>query len=314
MDALLAATNRGVVRADSIPFDRAERVLRAGPVWELAVDPDGRVLAATGDGTYRSADGGRTWEDLGVSGARSVAVSSTGTIYVGVRPAGVYRSTDDGATWTALDGLRDVDGADEWPTTPHFEEAQVRTLATVPGAPDSVVAGVEVGGLAASEDGGETWRAVPGVPDDVHHVVRVSADEWIVSCGTGGPGGDGGAFRTTDAGSTWSRLDTGARPYVRESVVTDRCYTAANRTAPPWDPADAAVYVERDGALEPVAYPGEPRSFVVSWATDDGRVFAGTNAGTVLRGRDAEWDRVGRIPVDEAETRAYGVRSLAVVP
>jgi hypothetical protein len=161
-----------------------------------------------------------------------------------------------------------------------------------------------------STDGGQSWRQHDELPDDVHDIVAVTPERWVVSCGVGGPGGHGGVYETRDAGVTWLERDTGERDYVRESHYRDRLYTAGNRDGPPWTPPDAALFVETDGTLEPVSYPGCPESYIISWAQHGEQLFAGTNTGTILRG-PGDWERLGAVPVAEQDRRAWGVRSLA---
>lgn len=181
------------------------------------------------------------------------------------------------------------------------------------GPSDLLLAGVEVGGLVVSTDQGGTWRGCRAVPDDVHHVLAITDDRWVVSCGTGGPDSYGGVFETRDAGDTWTQLDTGEYAYVRESCYLDGLHTAANRTAPFWEPPDARMFRETaDGTLERVSYPGEPTSYVISWTTAGEAILAGTNDGQVLRRAQDEWKRVGTVPISDDEQGAFGVRSLAV--
>lgn len=309
---ILAATPDAVYRTPQHPFDDVERVLDTGAVRQLVIaDGSSVVFAATATGLYRTTDGGESWVDLSVpiESVYSVLVSD-GCIYAGVRPAGIYRSCDDGETWTALSAFEEASFTSAWPTNPHRDHAHVRSLASPPAAPNWLVAGVEVGGIVISGDRGASWRACPAVPDDVHHVLCITADRWVVSCGTGGPDGVGGLYQTEDKGETWERLDTGTRPYVRQSCYHDRLYIPANRTAPLWTPPDATLLVEATDGFDRVSYPGEPTSFIISWATAGDQLLAGTNDGRILQGRGREWVSLGTVPVSPDTRQAYGVTSL----
>lgn len=311
---LLAATPDGVYRASKLPFNSVEPVLKTGKARQLITGNDiPGVFAATEAGLFHTTDSGDTWTDLEVPGEDVYsALVSDGCLYAGVRPADIYCSTDGGETWKILTGFRNSSFATSWPTNPHRNYAQVRSLASPPNKPELLVAGVEVGGLVMSTDRGESWRECPAVPDDVHHVLCLTAEQWIVSCGTGGPGDGGGVHRTDDMGETWERLDSGTHLYVRESCYRDRLYTAANRTPPLWTPPEATLLVEEaEGRLEAVSYPGEPASFILSWEATGEEILAGTNDGHILRGQDDEWERIGTIPVSSADQQAYGVTSLA---
>ncbi len=297
------------------PFDTVEQVLNTGtPRQLLTGDEFSGGFAATETGLFRTTDDGDSWSDVGVprKDIYSVLVSD-GCIYAGVRPAAIYCSHDGGETWSALASFQESSFASSWPTNPHREHAQVRSLASPSTAPELLIAGVEVGGLVVSPDGGASWRECPAVPDDVHHVLCITTERWVVSCGTGGPERNGGVYQTHDRGESWERLDTGQRPYVRESCHQDRLYTAANRSAPLWTPPDAALLVEDDYGFEPAPYPGEPQSFVISWVTTDDRILAGTNHGRILRGREDEWEELGTVPVSPDEQQAAGVTSLTII-
>ncbi|MFT4947723.1 MAG: hypothetical protein ACI8TL_001972 [Natronomonas sp.] len=305
---MLAGTDSGVYRVPERRFEGAEQVLGGVGIRQLD-SGDGVVFAASGSGVIRSTDGGKRWETVGPPVEDVHAVTSTERgVYAGVQPARLYVSDDSGETWTAQAGFEAVAAGSSWPNLPDRTEACVRDIAVVD---DTILVGVEVGGLVVSTDGGASFEAVGSVPADVHHVLAVGSSHWIVSCGTGGPGGHGGVFETTTAGDRWVERDIGTAEYVRESCYRDCLYTAANETAPLWDPPDATLFAERDGTLAPRQYPGGPESYVISWATGADHIFAGTNDGAILRG-PGEWERLGTVPVSAEAQRAWGVRSLTV--
>lgn len=312
---LFAGTPDGVYRASERPFDSVEHVFTTGMTRQLrAEDEFGGVFAATDSGIFHTTDQGDSWQDLGCpeENVYSIMVSD-GRIYAGVRPADIYYSDDGGETWSKLTGFRESPSASSWPTNPHRDHAHVRSLASPPRDTGLLIAGVEVGGIVMSSDSGSSWRECPVVPDDVHHVLCLTDDRWIVSCGTGGPDGRGGVYRTDDRGETWTRLDTGDRPYVRASCYYDHLYTAANRTAPLWTPPDAALLVESDHGFEAVSYPGEPASFIISWTSTENGILAGTNDGRILQGRENDWNCLGTVPISTDDQRAFGVTSLAYI-
>jgi photosystem II stability/assembly factor-like uncharacterized protein len=79
-------------------------------VHKVAADPrDPDLLyAAGGDGVFRSADGGQSWErvlDLRITAQGDVAVGPEGEVWVGGRDVGVYFSPDGVSGWTFLPGL-----------------------------------------------------------------------------------------------------------------------------------------------------------------------------------------------------------------
>ncbi|PSQ58551.1 hypothetical protein BRD18_05505 [Halobacteriales archaeon SW_7_71_33] len=260
---------------------------------------DGAVLAATDDGPYRTVDG-RAWTPLGPGvgvGVRSVLVAD-----------GTYVGTDDGRVLRSPAGSGTADPTDgEWTECAEFtdprrrnrtpdEAPSVRTLAAADGV---LLAGLEVGGVVASHDGGGTWTdRTAGVHDDVHHLLPVGGGV-LAACGNG-------CYWTTDAGRSWRRLDTGFEDfwynYHRESLARDgTLHLGANawgpeapggrlfeldvpapRRADPTtgtDPTAGAAPTDRplDGRdARAVPYPNDDRAFPLSWAAHDGDVYAGT--------------------------------------
>lgn len=320
--AILAATMDGVYRFPEVPFEDPELVLADVDALEVATfDAVDGAFAATKQGLYRSFDGGDSWESAGVpmESVPSVAASPDGGyVYAGTNPARVFRSGDDCESWANLQGFQDVERRAEWPTVPHRALARVRSLDVAPDDHGVVLAGIEAASVVYSADGGDTWTEIyEGVDADVHDVVALSAEEWVVTTRMG-------PFVTGDAGASWTRVPMGRR-YQRETLVHDGVtYAAGAPQAPPFfeegedESADAELYVSTDRleTFEPVAYPGHPESFVMSWlATADGAVLGGGSDGRVFRTPDGgeSWDAVGSVPVVEEMKAAYGVTSLAEV-
>jgi photosystem II stability/assembly factor-like uncharacterized protein len=311
MPMLLIGTNEGIYRASLNEIDDTTRVLDTERVMRVRRFGNG-VFAATQSGLFRSTDGGTMWTDLGVprDEVYSVRPNLDGErLYAGTHPAHLYVSSDDGESWRELEGLQDLPSREEWRLPRHRNEAHVRSLGTHPDAPERVVAGIEVGGVHVSDDGGDTWtERRDGLHDDVHHVLVRDTEEYVASCG-------GGLYRTRDAGQSWTRLDTDVdHTYFREAFIANgRLYAAAARSSPPsWGGehgADAALFESTDGGdtLESVSYPGEPEEFVLAWSAldeDVDEVLAGTRGGHVLRRTGGEWTRVGSVPAT--------IRSLSV--
>jgi photosystem II stability/assembly factor-like uncharacterized protein len=185
-----------------------------GVVRRLAVSPgyasDATVLFGTGaQGTYRSLDGGNTWQELhgglpGKISAASLAFSpeyaTDRTIFVGTGKHGVFRSTDGGDHWQ--------------PASVGLTMPEVRALAISPDfAADTLVFAGTVGhGLFVSQDGGGTWtpsgNGLPESGPQIIEAIAISPDfaaDGIVFTATL----NDGVFRSDDGGASWQHASAG---------------------------------------------------------------------------------------------------------
>ncbi len=204
---------------------------RAQCVAGVVGDPHTFYMGSTGGGVWKTDDAGASWRNVtdgfvgtGSVGDIAVAESDPNVVYVGMGEAdirgnfshgdGVYRSVDAGKTWTHV-GLEDT--------------RQIGRIAIDPRDPDVLfvaalghVFGTNAQrGLFRSRDGGETWERVLFVDDrtgaidvaiDPHNPRVVFAAFWQVArmpwrLDSGGPGS--GLYRSTDGGTTRTRLETG---------------------------------------------------------------------------------------------------------
>ncbi len=124
-------------------------------VRSIAMRPSGAIYVGTQRGPARSVDGGRSWTLLELPGPETVVWSilpcEPDILYVGTQDTVVYKSTDDGESWRRLpvpvpSGMVKMG----------FPSRVIR-LAVDPETSDELYVGFEVGGLARSLDGGESW-------------------------------------------------------------------------------------------------------------------------------------------------------------
>ncbi len=270
------------------------------------------VFAATETGLYHSLEG-ETWTHL--DGPRenvyAVGASPDGDrLYAGTRPAHLYVARPGGGepgedlTWEELDGFQELPSRDEWRLPRHENLAQVRDVHVHPAAPDRVVAGVEVGGVHVSEDGGETWaERQSGVNDDIHELHLVSPDEFVAATGFG-------LYRTTDAGRSWTRLDEGyEQRYFRTVFSVDGVVYAGGALAnsSTWNDVEASpeLFVSPDGeTVEPVEHPCSDGT-ITGLTAVSGSLVAATHRGSVLVHDSGEWTVAASFPVPGDVTGRY---------
>ena len=116
------------------------------------------VYVGTQDGPYRSQDSGERWEKLDFPDPGMVVWSilfqpqNPQTLFVGTSPAAVYRTEDGGDSWKRL-AIVETSGA----VNMGFDMRVIRLTAD-PNHPNHIYAGLEVGGVIRSLDGGDTWE------------------------------------------------------------------------------------------------------------------------------------------------------------
>ena len=269
MTTLIAATGNDVVRIASDSNGRwsVDPLLSDVGAQCLAVDPDDakRMYAGTFDqGLFRSADGGQNWEPAGAgiphSRVLSVAVSPSdhsdgiGAVLAGTEPSSLYRSRDGGATWQDLPALREIPSAPTWSFPPRPWTSHVRWIAPHWADANLLYAGIELGGVMRSTDGGETWEdRKPGSYHDSHAVLThpTALDRVYEAAG-------GGVSLSRDRGESWSEIDDGMdRHYVWglavDPVDSDLWYVSATHNAryAHGDRESAEAYIYRCRGSEP---------------------------------------------------------------
>jgi hypothetical protein len=302
----LAGSDDGVYHVrgfgDAAEPAEATKVLDSGRVMRLRqFDALDGVFAATNTGLYHSPDCER-WTALDVPQEKVYAVAWAGDrLYAGTRPARLYATEPlDGraptdAEWRELDGFQDLPSRGEWRLPRHDDLAQVRDVKADPGGPERVVAGVEVGGVHISDDGGETWtERSEGMNDDVHELHVAGPETYVAATGFG-------LYRSRDAGRTWTRLDDGVEQrYFRSAFSLDGTVYAgaALSNSSTWndDDADPEFFAVRDDALEPVEIPRGDET-VTGMTAVDGALVVATHRGSLFVKRSDGWTDVGAFPV-----------------
>ncbi len=192
---------------------------------------------STGDGIYKSTDGGQTWQHLGLRdgqqiGALIVDPQDPNRVFAGVMghpygpnaERGLYRSTDGGQTWQKIlykdenTGAIDVQFDPENPQTVYASLWASRrppwTTGNALQAPGS--------GLYKSKDGGNNWQQLTqGLPTQAEGLGRIGigiapSDPNRIYALVDAPK-IGGLFRSDDGGQSWQRINSEERIWGRGS-------------------------------------------------------------------------------------------------
>ena len=219
-------------------------------------ETDIRSDLASGDGVYKSTDGGETWTNVGLKETRQIAKivvdpANPDIVYVGAlghaygpnEDRGVYKSTDGGKTWKRTlykdpeTGVADVAIAAGQPRVLfasiwNAHRAPWSTYAPLPGRGS---------GLYRSRDGGETWQECSGhgLPEGAwgRSGVAVSSDGQRVYAVIEAK--ESGLYVSRDGGDSWSLTNTDPR-------LTSRAWYFSRITV---DPNNADVFYVPNVAL-----------------------------------------------------------------
>ncbi|MBO6497313.1 MAG: hypothetical protein JJ978_17240 [Roseivirga sp.] len=204
---------------------------RVTAVAGVASQPSVFYMGATGGGVWKTDNYGMSWKNVSDGyfptpsiGAISVYQNDPKIVYVGtgsdglrsnvIAGKGVYKSTDAGKTWNFI-GLK--------------ESGQIGAVEIHPDNPNIVyVAAIgqafgrnEERGVFKTTDGGKTWDKVlyhsdsigfsdlELAPDDPNTIYagawRGERKPWTIISGST----EGGVYKSTDAGKTWTKLANG---------------------------------------------------------------------------------------------------------
>jgi photosystem II stability/assembly factor-like uncharacterized protein len=246
------------------PIFDAQSVASIGALEAAPSDPntiyvgtgesDIRSDLATGDGIYKSIDGGRTWKNIGLRDTRQISrivvnphdanlvfVGALGHAYGPNGERGVFRSKDGGATWQkVLDRGPNVGVADLAiaPDEPAVLIAAMWEAHRPPWSTYAPIAGPG-SGLFRSSDGGDTWQQLRGhgLPGGDWGrvsiaIARGAHGKRIYATIDAKPAS--GLYRSDDGGDNWALVNKDPR-------ITSRAWYFSSITADPNDPD--VVYV-----------------------------------------------------------------------
>ena len=277
-----------------------------------------RIDVSHGDGVYRSADGGQSWQHVGLHDTRFIGkiaihphnpdivyVAALGHAYGPNRERGVFRSVDGGKNWEQVLFRSEKAGAIDITMDMQNPQILYASFWEAFRSFHQISSGGEDSSLYRSLDGGDTWEEIThhkGLPKTLLGKMGVSASPaqsgrvWALIEAKKGQG----LYRSDDYGLTWEMLSD-------KSELTGRSWYYMHIQA---DPVDAeSVYVmcfsffrSDDGGRnwEEIGTPHGDNHALWIDPQDNRRMIEGNDGGAcVSYNRGASWSTIYNQPTSQ---------------
>lgn len=277
-----------------------------------------RIDVSHGDGVYRSADGGQSWQHVGLSDTRFIGkiaihpynpdivyVAALGHAYGPNRERGVFRSVDGGKNWEQVLFRSEKAGAIDITMDSQNPQILYASFWEAFRSFHQISSGGEDSSLYRSLDGGDTWEEITqnkGLPKALLGKMGISASPaqsgrvWALIEAKKGQG----LYRSDDYGLTWEMLSD-------KPELTGRSWYYMHIQA---DPVDAeSVYVmcfsffrSDDGGRnwEEIGTPHGDNHALWIDPQDNRRMIEGNDGGACISyNRGASWSTIYNQPTSQ---------------
>jgi photosystem II stability/assembly factor-like uncharacterized protein len=238
----------------------SDKYFKTGSVGAIAIAPSNpRIIYAgtgdpairntflTGDGMYKSMDGGKTWSRIGLENTEVISwiivdpddpqvvyVAAMGHVWAPNPERGVFKTADGGKTWKKVLYVNEDTGAITLAMDPKNPQVLYAAMWQAYRRHWTFSSGGPGSGIYKTTDGGTHWHNIsrnPGLPGGAFGKVglAVAPSEsnvvYALIQANYKPGHPGGLFRSDDGGQSWKlmndSLDITQRAFYYNTVYVD---------------------------------------------------------------------------------------------
>lgn len=205
-----------------------------------------RIDVSTGDGIYKSTDGGESWQHIGLSDSRAISkirvhpgnpdlvyVAALGHPFGPNEERGVFRSKDGGTMWDKILYQSDKAGAIDLTMDPRNPRILYATMWEAHRSFSNIVSGGPGSRIYKSTDGGDSWTDISandGLPKGTLGKMAIAVSPaktgrvWALI-----EAEEHGLYRSDNGGKSWERLND-------ERKLVERAWYFNHITADSTDP------------------------------------------------------------------------------
>jgi len=191
-------------------------------IWVGTGENNNQRSVAYGDGIYKSLDGGKSWEHMGLKNSEHIGkiivhpensdvvfVAAIGPLWSKGGDRGLYKTEDGGKTWTSVIEVDEHTGVNDVVMDPRNPDVLYASTFQRRRHVFTYVGGGPGSGMHKSVDGGKTWTKInKGLPNEELGRIGLAispANPEIIYAIVEAANGKSGFFASTNRGASWEK-------------------------------------------------------------------------------------------------------------
>ncbi|HTS00762.1 MAG TPA: glycosyl hydrolase, partial [Bacteroidota bacterium] len=191
-------------------------------VWVGTGEYNSQRSVSYGDGVYRSGDGGKSWENVGLKASEHIGkividprnsavvyVAAQGPLWGPGGDRGLYKTADAGKTWTLVLKISENTGVSDVVMDPRNPDVLFASSYQRRRHVWTLIDGGPEGAIYKSTDAGASWKKLTkGIPDEdkgrIGLAISVTHPDTVYAV-IELANGKGGFYRSMDRGESWEK-------------------------------------------------------------------------------------------------------------